>query len=503
VSDVVRGNWLSRYFRRLRWKLTASYTLVTVAVLLVLELLAIVALGVVVIVVLSQNSDIVLEETDQEVSLALGEFLAGPQPDLAGIHTWLDDVRRNGIRPQQADVGVHITANDLAQPGTRMIVVDRQRRVLGELGQATPPRTLLALDQSTVPDLSHLLPRALAGDPQITPLIDWPIPDHITAAVPIRDENGTVRGALVFTGPYRLIDTPVQGIAIALGVSALVFTALAGLVGTVFGFFAARGLTRRLGRMSTAATAWGAGDFERRIKDSSLDEIGQLARQLNRMAEQLEELIATRQQLSVADERNRLARDLHDSVKQQAFAISMNLGAARALLERNPHTARERIDAAYEIARQSQQELAAIIQTLRPVQLEEGGLREALAEYVSRWQAQTGLSAHFEVTGESDPPREVEDALFRVAQEALANVARHSRASIANVRVTLGTDAAELHVEDNGRGFDPRRAPAGVGLHSMRERIEALGGAFTIASNDDGTRLTARVPLHAEERTQP
>jgi NarL family two-component system sensor histidine kinase LiaS len=500
VSDVVRGSWFSRYFRRLRWKLTASYTLVTVAVLLVLELLAIVALGVVIVVVLSQHSDVILDETERVASRELGGYVSGAQPDLAGIHIWLQDVEHNGIGSQQTSGEVYVSADDLTQPGTRLIIVDRQGRVLGELRQAGPPGTLQPLDQEAIPDLGLLLPRALVGEPSATPFIEWPIPEHITAAVPIRDDSGAVRGALVFTGPYTFLEAPVRGLAIALGVSAALFVIGAGLIGTVFGYFTARGLTRRLGRMSTAATAWGAGDFSGAIKDSSPDEIGQLARQLNRMAEQLEGVIETRQQLSVVDERNRLARDLHDSVKQQTFAISMNLGAARSLWERNPDAARARVDAAYELARQSQQELAAIIQTLRPVELEHGGIRQALCQLVERWQRQSGVQARCEVEGAADPPREVEDALFRVAQEALANVARHSRATAALVRIVLAPDAAELHIHDNGQGFDARRVRLGVGMQSMRERIEALGGVFGIESDADGTTVFARVPFTVEER---
>src|SRR5688572_24469300 len=106
VSDVVRGNRFTRYFRRLRWKLTASYTFVTVAVLLVLELLAIVGIGTALVVLLSRNSDVVLREVEQETSLALADDLAGERPNLEGIHLWLTDIRQNGIHSRQGDVGV-------------------------------------------------------------------------------------------------------------------------------------------------------------------------------------------------------------------------------------------------------------------------------------------------------------------------------------------------------------------------------------------------------------
>jgi NarL family two-component system sensor histidine kinase LiaS len=216
------------------------------------------------------------------------------------------------------------------------------------------------------------------------------------------------------------------------------------------------------------------------------------------MAADLEELIETRQQLSASDERNRLARDLHDSVKQQVFAISMNLGAAQQLLDEQPEAARRRLDTAFELARQSQQELSTIIQTLRPVQLEGAGLVEALAAYTERWQLQTGITSEFEARGTGVVPGDLEDALFRVAQEALSNVARHSGATRAQVTLTITGDRATLEVRDNGSGFATGEAAVGVGLSSMRERMSTSGGTLHITSDQAGTRVTASAPTTRE-----
>jgi NarL family two-component system sensor histidine kinase LiaS len=218
------------------------------------------------------------------------------------------------------------------------------------------------------------------------------------------------------------------------------------------------------------------------------------------MAAQLPELLQARQQLSIVDERNRLARDLHDSVKQQVFAISMNLGAARALWEQHPEAARGRLEAAFDLARQSQQELTTIIQTLRPVQLEGTGLRlrQALREYLDRWEGQSRIAARYEVAGDGALPPRVEEVLFRVTQEALANVARHSRATVVRVALRTQPGLVELEVGDNGEGFDPGRRTPGVGLQSMRERVEGVGGTLVLTSGAGGTTLVARVPLASE-----
>jgi NarL family two-component system sensor histidine kinase LiaS len=273
----------------------------------------------------------------------------------------------------------------------------------------------------------------------------------------------------------------------------ILFTLLAGLIGTAFGFLTAHGLTRRLDRVRATAAAWGQGDFSRTIEDRSADEIGQLGRHLNRMAVQLEDLIDARQELSALNERNRLARDLHDSVKQQMFAVSMNLGAAEMLWEQDPQAARARLEAVRELVRQSQQELTTIIQALRPVQLEDKGLRLALAEHVERWQQQTGITAVFEADVDRALPLPVEEALFRIGQEALSNVARHSGATRVLVTLTARNGEASLMVRDNGLGFERHRRP-GVGLRSMRERVEALGGEVKIESGPGGTSVIARVP---------
>jgi signal transduction histidine kinase len=187
------------------------------------------------------------------------------------------------------------------------------------------------------------------------------------------------------------------------------------------------------------------------------------------------------QDLAIAEERNRLARELHDSVKQQVFATIMQLGAARALVERDPPAARVHLDEAEQLAQQAGAELSLLIHELRPLALAEKGLVQVLRGYAADWSRQSGIAAQLEVSGERPLPPAAEHALLRVAQEALANVARHSQAS----KVTIGLDyrgqATRLTIADDGRGFDPAAA-RGVGLDSMRERIEALGGRLVVTS---------------------
>ena len=281
------------------------------------------------------------------------------------------------------------------------------------------------------------------------------------------------------------------------GLSLILFTLAAGIVGTVFGYFTARGLTGRLRRISLAANSWSQGDFSAFIQDRSTDELSQLAQQLNRMAEQLQHLLQTNQELATLEERNRLARELHDSVKQQVFASTMQIGAAKTVLDQHPETAREHLNEAEQLSRQAQSELTSLIRELRPVSLSGRGLIPALEVYVVDWSRQSDVQVKITTTEEDTLPMDVEQALFRITQEALANVSRHSEAMKVEIQLHWEENEVFLTISDNGKGFDISAAEdQGMGLHSMRERMQALGGSLVVESEPGtGTRLTARCQI--------
>jgi NarL family two-component system sensor histidine kinase LiaS len=127
--------------------------------------------------------------------------------------------------------------------------------------------------------------------------------------------------------------------------------------------------------------------------------------------------------LATIEERNRLARDLHDSVKQQIFAISMNLGAVKSLLNSDLQKAILQVDVSSKLAQQALDELTTLINTLRPVQLGDQSLQDALKEYLKIWQKQSGVSVVFRIDGgKAVIAQEAEQSLFRVIQEALSNI---------------------------------------------------------------------------------
>jgi signal transduction histidine kinase len=212
-----------------------------------------------------------------------------------------------------------------------------------------------------------------------------------------------------------------------------------------------------------------------------------------RLVDELRDTQQKLQELAVVEERNRLARDLHDSVKQQVFAISMQLSAAR--------TALTQIDKAYSsvveaerLAQQAGTELTALINALRPAALESKTLASAVREQIEEFSRRNKIDAETRIDPAIMLDPRVEQALFRVVQEALANVARHSGASHVQVSLQEETDRVVLTVEDNGSGFDMGRNKKGVGLDSMKERLMAVDGVLEVTSeNSKGTRLTATV----------
>jgi NarL family two-component system sensor histidine kinase LiaS len=232
------------------------------------------------------------------------------------------------------------------------------------------------------------------------------------------------------------------------------------------------------------------------VDDPSRDELGQLAHRLNDMARQLQHLIQTRRELAVVEERNRLAGDLHDSAKQQAFAAGVQVSAARALLKRDPEAAEAHIEEAERLIYDLRQELTSLVQELGPAALEGKGLASAVREYAGDWSRQNGILLEVRVRGERSLPLDIEQGVFRIVQEGLANVARHSQASSAEIKLVYADDEITLAVTDDGRGFDVDGGGSGFGLSSMQERAEALGGDLTVESvPGEGTSVSCSVPV--------
>lgn len=198
-------------------------------------------------------------------------------------------------------------------------------------------------------------------------------------------------------------------------------------------------------------------------------------------------------EVSVLEERARLARELHDAVSQRLFSIRAHARAAEVLVAKDPARAAAELAAIAELGAQAHGELRAVIDGLAPPELD--GLAESLRRYAMLAGRAHGIEVRVSSSDLPELEPRVEAAAFRVAQEALHNALRHSGAS--EIRVTLSRAGRRvvLEVRDDGAGFDPELASGGLGLASMRERAAAVGGALRVSSAPgDGTRVRLAVP---------
>jgi signal transduction histidine kinase len=235
-----------------------------------------------------------------------------------------------------------------------------------------------------------------------------------------------------------------------------------------------------------------------------LEQISALVASETQLGAVREQLLHQTAAAAAQEERNRLARDLHDSIKQQIFAISVSAAAVQARWDQDPDGARTALAEVRRSAQEAMVELRAMLQQLRPAPLESVGLVEALRDQGQALAYRTGAKVDLNIGGlaeEERLPVGAQETLFRIAQEAFANVARHARAS--HVRVGLGVYAPRgremllLEVDDDGQGFEPLHVPtSGVGLSNMSERIRVLQGTLEVRSAPGaGTTIRAGIPL--------
>jgi NarL family two-component system sensor histidine kinase LiaS len=492
-------------FRRLQWKLTLSYAAVTVGSLLIVVLI----LGYLMFSRIYIPLDIYESEISPEDWIQLvsedSEHIWNPVLSQETIDTDLI----SGILRES---NLQITVLDILQVGDFLIrmsttgqgsvlIVDPDRILLGtsnpnfvsedEVGQP--------LDMEILPGLEGPMNAALSGelDPERI-FVTLEPHERFYFVVPfIEQANQEVLG-IAIVNVVRLPtsnDIPAT-ILILLGRSVLIFLLAAGVVGTIFGAVTASGMVTRLERVSQVTDAWSQGDFSEFIKDSVGDEISQMAERLNHMAEQLQQFLKRSQEIAVSEERNRLARDLHDSAKQEALAASFHLGTALTLFERDPQSAKSHLIEADHLVDSVREELTDLIHELRPPSMNGKQFDETLNEYIIEWAHQTGIEASLKVDGSIDLPLEIKQAIYRIMQEALANVARHSSAQHVEVNLSFDEDSVSFCVGDNGTGFDVQQQDNGMGLDSMSERVESLNGDFNIQSEPErGTKVCATIPI--------
>jgi two-component system, NarL family, sensor histidine kinase LiaS len=302
------------------------------------------------------------------------------------------------------------------------------------------------------------------------------------------------------------------------GEAVKLFLGMAGasvLVGGAYGFWSSHRNSARLEQLQDVMMLLEKGNLSRAVPYLGEDEIGRLGQQLNRMSRKWEEQVSSLQRLStnnaelaekarysaVVEERQRLARDLHDAVSQQLFAISMTATAVGRTLEKDFEKAKRQIHLIEEMSSVAQSEMRALLLHLRPVHLEGKRLAQGLRELLAELQAKVPIDITYEMDEELQLPKGIEDQLFRIVQEALSNTLRHSKATQMEIKLQCPADLVRLSVRDNGVGFSPdEEKHASYGLMSMRERVTEIGGSLNIVSAPGkGTRIEIRAPVMSEE----
>ncbi|ABU60253.1 histidine kinase [Roseiflexus castenholzii] len=270
-----------------------------------------------------------------------------------------------------------------------------------------------------------------------------------------------------------------------------------------------RFLARPMTDMLSGVRAITAGNLDVSVPVTSNDELGELAASFNQMTDELNrrtrelaqtsaelQLKETQVKMAALEERQRLARELHDSVSQALYGIALGARTAQTQLERDPARLGEPLEYILSLAEAGLSEMRALIFELRPESLQTEGLVAALTKQSDALRARHKLDVVTRFDPEPEISLEAKEALYRIAQEAMHNVARHAHATRVELSLLNADGALTLEIRDNGKGFDPAQPyPGHLGLKSMPERAAHIGGAFHIESRPGaGTVITVTVP---------
>lgn len=507
---------LFKRLQKIQWRLTFTYMAATLAMLLLVE----------VQVLVSNNRNLFsnpyfitntahsLSEASRKLAGALDEPY-----DQTAINAWIaesigflqSNTHSEGPNePQPSQTGTQEKSQGIQMQSTlfkskpvpfsrknsRLVVTSPQGIILGSDNEGEFPRNsnllnYLSEDESTIfrsIQSGAQTSMAYANTSTHYASLAFPLVDagQVKAIIFMRIVAPTFNEELVAALEGFLPDLPI-------------FLLTSIVVGFIFGSLLAGSFTKRIKELIEFTSRWGKGDFSKidNIKDG--DEIGELSQALNQMVGQLEELIESKKMLAVLEERNRFARDLHDSVKQEIFSISMNLSAIKSLIKTNPEKAADQLQVTAELARQARNELSTLIYTLMPAQLENQDLEIALKEFVKVWEKNSAISVVYRTRGtKQDIPPEVEQSIFRITQEALSNIARHSKATATSLTLDYLPEGIQLQISDNGTGFDFENVKKGLGLRSISERAAEHNGELDVDSSPSGTTITLKFPYQQQ-----
>jgi signal transduction histidine kinase len=369
-----------------------------------------------------------------------------------------------------------------------------------------------SIDQSIfhlLPDRAHVIADVLAGHPENG--AGAASSGRVAYATQVVSKNHQLIGAVYAQIPVSSLFvsghdwlTIVYYSALFLPLSGILLIFIIAPIGGIFGSITTRSLVRRIHALVAATTGFSKGDYAQRVTVARQDEIGQLETQFNHMAEQLVTSIQEQQKLTEQNarlaERARISRELHDAISQDLFSLSMLAGGLQTALPADSPLQKQMITLEQTTGNVIR-EMRALLLELRPPQPRQGSLAENLRALTTAYSTRLGITITADIADVS-LPASAEYALLRIAQEALANAARHANAHAIMLSLVPHMGKVELAIADNGSGFEPDKQEVqhGLGLRLMRERVQELGGTFQIESAPGkGTCIQVCLPLQEKD----
>jgi two-component system, NarL family, sensor histidine kinase LiaS len=329
--------------------------------------------------------------------------------------------------------------------------------------------------------------------------LKWVLPIYFLAA--------TLATLLLGAGVWFYLTTHMEGPGAGLWVE---YAVLILLVPPGVGFVVARRYQRKVDTLHLSIKQIAKGNLAERLPAGPVDPFEGVYRDFNAMAASLESRLRLVQQEGEADvlknmqsnqdavmeERRRLARDLHDTVSQQLFAIHMSASSLPKLLEMNPEVAKTVVGQLVIMSHHAQRQMRSLIAQLRPLELEDQTLEEALGKWFPDYCNQNGLQGKLEIVLPDELSEAIEHQLFLIIQEGMANVVKHARAKHVSLLLYDAGHQYVLQIEDDGIGFVPDvEKRSSYGLATMRERAERLGGDAEVRSRPgSGTGVHIHIP---------
>ena len=322
----------------------------------------------------------------------------------------------------------------------------------------------------------------------------------ITVAISLTDINGVIVGALIIDQRRKLSDNLT---GLAFGFMAVAKGVVGYFINLIFAcfFFAlvmAFYLNRRIKKITLGVQQWQKGDFSDRITDNASDELAHCSYELNNMADSLQQALVKEAQIAAMQERQHLAVELHDTVKQRIFATSLKVALCEKIMLKKPIQAQKLLD---EISEQCQQAFVELQHTIDALRLNETKSWSQLNEFFVDWQTKHLIDIQYCKPEHWQPMDRHIALLWRVIAEALQNIVKHAKATQVNIEISYNENSLQVLIQDNGIGCGLNPV-LGQGLSLLSTSINSFGGSLQLArcsfnqdSDSLGSELRIQLPL--------